>query len=267
MEYLIRLWGFCQSEQRGQCLGTATAEDVELLCAWDDEPGKLFSALVASKWLDKNDDGTIEVHDWDEHNRGLKSNWANGQKLRRKVASSQRKCASTAPAVVGQCPSSAGATNSLLFPSIQEGGSGGEDDAAIPSEAEVQAFADGWAGDLSRGASKIPRGWLSRWFNWRMEKPQNWPQDWRGDLLRRFKADFDDRRPDALGITGSVNANGKKTPFALRAELEAVEKLMAEHPANPQSTSSASEPTTEQTEGLLALQKRRKEILMQLAMP
>ena len=86
MKYLIALWGHCQNNQRGEFWPGANADYVELICEWDGEPGVLFNALrtcgnPAGFIVVEN--GGVRVHDWDEMNARIVSNWTlntNGRK-------------------------------------------------------------------------------------------------------------------------------------------------------------------------------------------
>ena len=51
-------------------------EDIEIASGWDGGPDFL-EALIDLKWIDKNDEGVLSVHDWEEHN-----GWACGARLR-----------------------------------------------------------------------------------------------------------------------------------------------------------------------------------------
>lgn len=61
----------------------------------------------------------------------------------------------------------------------------------IPSESAVLAWARAWPGDPEQTIpAGMPEAWVRNWFNWRMERPERFPEDWHGDLKRRFAADW-----------------------------------------------------------------------------
>ena len=78
LECLIRLWGHCESNQRGEYWKKADPEYVEHVCRWTGAQGVLFEALVASGWIDSKPQG-ISVHDWNETNWRAVFNWKIGR--------------------------------------------------------------------------------------------------------------------------------------------------------------------------------------------
>lgn len=80
-DYLIDLW-LTAAEDRPEGLLTDWDEiDIALSCGWEGEPKQLVDALVKSKWLDVQDDGTYALHDWKEH-----QGWASNANARSKAA-------------------------------------------------------------------------------------------------------------------------------------------------------------------------------------
>jgi hypothetical protein len=272
MEALVRLWGFCQLDQRGQCLGTMSCEDIEMICAWGGAPGDLYEALVSCKWLDVNEDGTVEAHDWDEANRLLTTNWANGRKMARAAKRNHNKGGGTAKAVPKQCLSSAGAPNPILSYPISEGVQGEVEppeappppDFQVPAEAEVLAVAEAYPGDLARMIPpRIPEAWALGWLNWRLREPSRFPADWQGDMVRSFVRDWVKELPDARGVVRG--AKTAKTPFALKTQLEALELRIREHPGNPDSSSCSGDPTEEDVVEFRWLKRERADLIRKLS--
>jgi hypothetical protein len=75
MEYLVRLWGHCQQNKRGQVWRGATPDYVEVVCCGKVNPRRpVFEALQACHWVELLADG-VEIHDWDLHNASLKARW------------------------------------------------------------------------------------------------------------------------------------------------------------------------------------------------
>lgn len=72
--YLIRAWAWTMryaahgrlsdGAETARAGGAETA--LERACGWHGEPGALVAALVACGWLDRDENGALEVHDWDE---------------------------------------------------------------------------------------------------------------------------------------------------------------------------------------------------------
>jgi hypothetical protein len=67
--YLLRLWGYCQITKK-----TCIENDADLLatiCQYKGHADVLLDAMVTSKWLDANENGSLEVHGFAEWNRGM----------------------------------------------------------------------------------------------------------------------------------------------------------------------------------------------------
>ncbi len=84
MEYVITVWGHCQSNQRGGFWPGTDVDYVEMLCDWDGEAGLLFKALVEcgapKAGFIEVETGGLRIHDWDEMNSKTIANWGNGAK-------------------------------------------------------------------------------------------------------------------------------------------------------------------------------------------
>jgi len=78
LHILIRLWGHCQAEQRGERWRGADAEYVEAVVRWKGESGKASKDLEECGFVQFKEGVTV-VHDWSEHNRSLISSWRNGR--------------------------------------------------------------------------------------------------------------------------------------------------------------------------------------------
>lgn len=64
---MLWLWSLDNADRDGRLLFT-TIEDIEEAAYWDGEPGELYRALVACRWVDEVKDD-IYIHDWDEFNK------------------------------------------------------------------------------------------------------------------------------------------------------------------------------------------------------
>ena len=85
MEFLLRLWGHCEANQRGADWGKVTPDYVEAVCRWPRKRGELYAALLRSiipgkaGWIEERE-GRVVIHDWETHNNGLMMKWLNGKK-------------------------------------------------------------------------------------------------------------------------------------------------------------------------------------------
>jgi uncharacterized protein YdaU (DUF1376 family) len=85
-------------------------------------------------------------------------------------------------------------------PDTKEPTSQASQGSLVPSETDVLAFCEAFPGAPVHGIPPvIPKAWALNWMSWRMEPGKTPLGDWRGSLVRRFKAEFAERRPLALG--------------------------------------------------------------------
>ena len=95
LEFLVRLWGHCQKEQRGEDWGKVGADYVEAIAQWNGEAGKLYRSLLRPVknggvgWIEERR-GKVIVHDWNLVNAKLVANWVNGAKGGRPKGGKQR---------------------------------------------------------------------------------------------------------------------------------------------------------------------------------
>ncbi|MBC2732810.1 MAG: hypothetical protein HF981_00445 [Desulfobacteraceae bacterium] len=79
--YLVDLWiGAALSRPEGVLTGW-TETDIEIVAGWDGEPDKFTQALISVGFIDQSEDGTLVLHDWEEH-----QGWACGAKKRSEAA-------------------------------------------------------------------------------------------------------------------------------------------------------------------------------------
>lgn len=78
MEYLCRLWGFCQQGHRKENLGKVSPRYVESICNWNGPEDQLFTLLTNSGWIRVSKTGDVIVHNWNKHNSALLRSWDNG---------------------------------------------------------------------------------------------------------------------------------------------------------------------------------------------
>lgn len=85
VEYLLRLWGHCQSQKLGEDWGRVEPAYVEAICCWNGKPGELFEKLCApfcgkAGWVVVKKNGHVIIAGWEEHNRSLLNSWSSGIK-------------------------------------------------------------------------------------------------------------------------------------------------------------------------------------------
>ena len=65
---LVRLWAFTASNKSKGVLERMDDEDVELAADWQGDPGTFVEALLDLSLLDRDEQGRLCIHDWQEHN-------------------------------------------------------------------------------------------------------------------------------------------------------------------------------------------------------
>lgn len=104
------------------------------------------------------------------------------------------------------------------------------DFAETPSDKEVFAFAEKYPGEPASGAPVMPRAYAESWVAKMAGRTSGWPQDWKRKLEADWRTDF--------RTFGQVKKNGreKKGVWNLNQQIAALEKEIASHPANPDSS-------------------------------
>jgi hypothetical protein len=107
MECLIRLWAYCEADQRGENLGRINDSVLERICMWEGDPGKLAAALIEPLG---EEPGFVVVHNgeyivkgWNERNRSLCVRWEAG---RATALAWQRRKKAEAQSRIGEVPCS-----------------------------------------------------------------------------------------------------------------------------------------------------------------
>jgi len=65
--HLIDLWLTAAIDRPDGILSGYDETDIKIAAGWEDDPKKLVKALIDTKWLDKEKDGTFVLHGWQEH--------------------------------------------------------------------------------------------------------------------------------------------------------------------------------------------------------
>lgn len=76
-ECLLRIWGHCETNQKGELWSGADGEYVEIVAKFDGISGDLFNALVECGWVEKRR-GAVLIHDWNATNSRAVTNWSLG---------------------------------------------------------------------------------------------------------------------------------------------------------------------------------------------
>lgn len=230
LEVLVRLWGHCEANQRGEYWRGADCEYVEIVARWNGQAGVLFGFLTAIGWVDAEEKG-VRIHDWNDTNWRAVSNWKLGQRPKKNYHDKPTQKPRLMPPP--QTGSSTG--GSPLNEGMNEGMNEGVGATEIPSEQTVLAHAESYPGDPVRGIPQsIPEGWVLDWFAWRMSpKAGPWPADWRADMERRYRAAWinGDRRTRGSEKNAAVSptvvavAEGKAKSAAQRELNELSEEI------------------------------------------
>lgn len=78
MEALIRIWGHCQSNKRGERWTGRGADYLEVVAKWEGERGALFRALKDYGWIEVHGEDVV-IHNWEMKNSCLLASRKNGK--------------------------------------------------------------------------------------------------------------------------------------------------------------------------------------------
>jgi len=74
---VIRLWSHCQN-RRKNIFPAMTSATLKAVCHYLGDADKLESAMLEAGFIRRDGDMLI-VHEWDQYNASLFSNWSNGK--------------------------------------------------------------------------------------------------------------------------------------------------------------------------------------------
>ncbi len=77
--YVLRIWEHCQM-RRKWVFDVLPSAALKALCRYPGDANQLESALVASGFVRRDDDGALTALKWDKYNASLVANWDNGAK-------------------------------------------------------------------------------------------------------------------------------------------------------------------------------------------
>lgn len=93
---LLRIWSYCQQRKRWQFDG-AQASIIEWIGKWNGEKGLLLATLKEVGFIDEEEDGEFSMHDFENVNGKMVSNWANGTNSVKKTRSATKRILSEVP--------------------------------------------------------------------------------------------------------------------------------------------------------------------------
>ena len=67
MGLLVSFWLWALDNAPKGDLAGITPRMIARAAQWDGEPEKLAETLIRAGWIDENEDGTLEIHDWYEY--------------------------------------------------------------------------------------------------------------------------------------------------------------------------------------------------------
>lgn len=281
MEVLIRLWGHCQTMQRGENWGRVTAEYVEAVCCWSGKPGALFDLLAKDfcgqeGWI-RVQRGQVIICGWEEHNKSLLNRWYAGPKGGRPKGTGKK------PANNLQVTGSKPTENRILDRSREERrgddlrGDEGKDSLspAAPGVDSVPSTFAEWPGEKEWrefcAEIGLPEWKVAReWTNQERKRPK-WANvgNWRSHANHIKVLWEQDGRPmdppnaprSGGGIkNGATPEKASSVIYALEREKEALMTTIGEHVANGDSSAYDPNCTAEQKQDLQTKKARLREV-------
>lgn len=77
--YVLRLWAHCQT-RRKWVFSELSPASIKTICRYPGPAEKLLAGLIDSKFLRRDHQNTLHVHEWDHYNAQIISKWDNGSK-------------------------------------------------------------------------------------------------------------------------------------------------------------------------------------------
>ena len=151
---LLRIWSYCQQRKRWQFDG-AQASIIEWIGKWNGEKGLLLATLKEVGFIDEEEDGEFSMHDFENVNGKMVSNWANGTNSVKKTRSATKKDSVKSSKYADSCAKKNPALNKES-PAIATPRIGDEQANATPRGGDGEATATPRAGDGE--ATATPRG-------------------------------------------------------------------------------------------------------------
>lgn len=233
LEYLVRLWGHCASNKRGEYWPKATADYVEAVCDWGDDRGVLFQVLVDVGFIDVPADGVgVVVHDWNEQNSFTVQNWNRNPHGRRgKTVGYTVDKPTVCPAEPVDNPRG---THGEPLRMSEESDKSEESERARSLREETEPHIPTWdefrsAAEFS--AAAVPEDYLRRQFQgfehnlaWLTKFGQLRP--WKRIVTDRWASDRMSWKPSGKGPEKKPAASPAQQLYAVSLELEDLEKKL-----------------------------------------
>jgi hypothetical protein len=65
---LIRIWEYAAMHRCKGIFFDMADEDLLIACRWTEQDGDLIGTLIEVRFLERDEDGVLQIHDWQEHN-------------------------------------------------------------------------------------------------------------------------------------------------------------------------------------------------------
>ena len=148
---LLRIWSYCQQRKRWQ-FDAAQASIIEWIGKWNGEKGLLLATLKEVGFIDEEEDGEFSMHDFENVNGKMVSNWANGTNSVKKTRSATKKDSVKSSKYADSCAKKNPALNKES-PAIATPRVGDEQATATPRICHGQANATPRIGDGDANAT------------------------------------------------------------------------------------------------------------------
>jgi hypothetical protein len=253
LEYLIRIWGHCAANRRGEHWKGKDGKYLEIVARWTGDRSVLFMALVEVGFVENRLTGIV-IHDWESNNSITVANWTrnlNGRPSKKKPSKTPQEANTHTAGSHGEAAGNPRGSRGdpvcmnecmnerVLAPSLSQ-----DSEPLIPTEAEVRAWALGspaavhpdyaaekWA-DTSEKHLWIVKGelidWKARWTRWWATDRPGWIQRRSGILAKNGAASgLEDRIADLRQQLEKAVKNGDPVADDLRQQIAALKAQRA----------------------------------------
>jgi len=278
-EYLLRLWSQCQSQRSERWPGGP--DYVEIICGWKGKPKVLWKALTKQLygrpgWVTLNEDGTITVTGWEEHNREWMSKVKNGAKggaaKSAAIAAKKRRSSGATAELQLRCSAHSNLIYSNLF---SEEGGGGEESRKLatsvaPDRPDLRTYLE------QASLVGVPQ-WLAE-EDWHYQEKKAVPWGGVGDPVRQLNhlrvewqalgapTTFAAWRAARRGFVPREKGGGGVAESIQRdRQARALQEEIDRHPANRHSTAYSPTCTDQEKEDLRAKRRQITELKEKIA--
>ena len=227
LEYLVKIWGYCETGQRGEFWDGAGPDHVEAVCDWTGEPGALARVLQTcgigrGPGFIIVDHRGVTVHQWNAWNSRAVTNWKLGTRKKTAAPPDNLEPRSSLGLAKAEPSSTQDAREGIrvserVSERVNEvppqGARGDEEmtdpdpehvsprtsphpEIAIPTDADVAAAADAYPGSPAQAIPPgIPRTWATRWWTNAGRRALQHPDGWRRRMYAEFASAAHLRQP------------------------------------------------------------------------